>query len=662
MTAAGMAAPHRALLVGIDRYTAAREPANPAYPNLAGAVRDVHGMERLLGALALPPERIERLIAPLEGPLPPPSRLPTYDNLVAALERLAQVAQPGEQVLVFYSGHGGRIATVFPELKGDDGWDEALVPCNAGDPRARYLRDVELAYLVRRLVRRGIFLTLVLDCCHAGGGLRSPVDGAAAERQFYAVDHPAPGSLVAPRERLLASWRRHTAVEAPARSGWLPSPRGYVLLAACAEHERALEYAFDGERREGVLTRALLAALAPRRRISYGQLHEQVFATVHSVFVTQTPQLEGDEDRFVFEPLRDFRRRGVSVLRVDAATDQVLLHAGEAQGVRPGTRFEIGLTAAPAGGAPRPGMAVEVVRSGSSLSWAAARGGLPPDGVPAGTQAHRIALPQPLRVRLLGPAAQRAVVAAELAGPTAGFASVAVGPEGDCDLRLLSDGGGGVELRDAAGGRLANQGPPLSTGQPGWAAPLVERILHLARHHAVRALAAPPPGAPLSGKLQVRVRGPGGAVVFDAPELPAAAATGALDPGEELRFEIGNTARQPLYLTALHLRPDWSIVQVYPPPEQGRSGLPLDPGRWIRWVFQRHRLPGVEPGQEEVLLFATVGAAEFRWLELPALDPRLRTSSGRRVDGRRGLAPEAVADRGWTMWRLALGAGAPAAA
>jgi hypothetical protein len=647
-----MTAPDRVLLVGIDRYCPAREPGDSSYPCLAGAVRDVRGVERFLGDLAVSPERIERLVAPGAGPLPPAAHLPTYENLVAALERLWRRALPGEQVLVFYAGHGGRVTTSFPELKGDDGLDEALVPWNIGDPEARYLRDVELAYLVRRIVDRGVHLTLVLDCCHSGSALRRDGPGpAAAFRELGHVDlrPPAAVSLAGSREELLANWRRHCDQRASAPSGWLPSPRGYVLLAACEGHEKALEYAFDGEHREGVFSRALLDALEPRRRISYRELHEQVFAAVQAAFGAQTPQLEGDADRYLFESLRSSRRRGVAVLRVDCGAGRMLLQAGEAQGVRPGTRFEI----EPAG------LVVEVSRSGSSLSWASAIGDWPAGGLPPAAQAHLTALSRPAAVRLRGPAAATAAVAAALVRKTAGFA-VLSSPPAEADLVVACDSRGGLEIRDARGERLPNQGRPLRLDERLWAQQLRERLVHLARYRAVQSIAAPPAGALLSGKLRVRLCHGSAENPEDGPAaLASPAGELSVGPGESLRFELGNAGRQPLFLTILDLRPDWSVVQVYPGPELGRAGLPLEPGPPLSWTLHRHLFPDVEPGAEEIQVFATVGAAEFRWLELPPLDPLLDASSPQRpaaglTPPLRALEPEAAADRGWTMWRLKL--------
>jgi hypothetical protein len=60
----------------------------------------------------------------------------------------------GDRVYIHYSGHGGRTRTAFRDLKGEDGLDEGLVPYNiAHDPDARYVRDIEIAHLLKAMVQ-----------------------------------------------------------------------------------------------------------------------------------------------------------------------------------------------------------------------------------------------------------------------------------------------------------------------------------------------------------------------------------------------------------------------------------------------------------------------------------------------------------------------------
>src|SRR5829696_6450501 len=142
-----------ALLIGIDCYLTNRLPNGSSYPSLGGCVRDINHVEAFLKQkFQLPEERILKLTATDSGQLEPPEprdHWPTYENMVAAFKRLTTLAQPGDQVYIHYSGHGGRTPTIVPEIKGLKAHDETLVPTDIGNSEARYLRDIELAKLLQ---------------------------------------------------------------------------------------------------------------------------------------------------------------------------------------------------------------------------------------------------------------------------------------------------------------------------------------------------------------------------------------------------------------------------------------------------------------------------------------------------------------------------------
>ena len=112
------------------------------------------------------------------------------------------MANPSDGVYVHYSGHGGRTPTSIPKVKGVQALDESLVPIDIGDPKAQYLRDHELARLLKDMVEKGLNVTIVLDSCHSGGatrGVRSAVADVAVRGVDFIDRTPRPtASLVAP--------------------------------------------------------------------------------------------------------------------------------------------------------------------------------------------------------------------------------------------------------------------------------------------------------------------------------------------------------------------------------------------------------------------------------------------------------------------------------
>ena len=159
-----------ALLISANCYLPDHLPGGGTYRDLNGCVRDVDHVEAYLrNARHVPPEHITRLIS-TAGPGPcRPAQLPSYQHMFAAFKALAGMAQAGDQVYIHYAGHGGRTTAAFPEIKGAEGLDEALVPYDIGNSESRYLRDVELAALLQSIAGKGAFLTVALDSCHSGG-------------------------------------------------------------------------------------------------------------------------------------------------------------------------------------------------------------------------------------------------------------------------------------------------------------------------------------------------------------------------------------------------------------------------------------------------------------------------------------------------------------
>ena len=338
-----------ALLIGIDHYMPNLLLGKYSYPHLGGCVRDISHVEDFLkNKLGLPADRINKLTASLtdgDKPAEPPARWPTYKNIVAAFKKLTKEAKAGDQVYIHYSGHGGRASTAFPKLKGQTAQDEALVPTDIGNSEAQYVRDVEIAHLLKAMVDKNLIVTVVFDCCHSGGATRGR--GGARTRGIGIVDtRDLPTkSLVASEEELARTWETlsggKTRSLKPA-SGWLMEPQGYVLLAACRAQELAMEYPFDGEESNGALTYWLLDSLKQiGPGLTYKLLHDRIVAKIHSQFETQTPQLQGEGNRLVFGSEQVKPQHGVTVMQYDSRKKTVLLNAGQAHGVRKGAQFAV---------------------------------------------------------------------------------------------------------------------------------------------------------------------------------------------------------------------------------------------------------------------------------------------------------------------------------
>ena len=634
-----------ALLIGIDYYL-----PNRLYKSTKGCVRDITLVENLLKKqMGVSEEFIWKLTSSNpnnDQPLELTEHLPTYENIVAAFQQLTEIAVSGDQVYIHYSGQGGRTKTIFPELKGESGLDEALVPMDIGDFEERYLRDVELETILRRMVGKGLIVTVVLDSCHSGGMVR----GDADVRGVDAIDTAARSteSLVASREELVANWL--TTANEGKGSDWLPVTRDYVLLAACLPNEYAYEYAFNRETKErnGALTYWLVDSLIMMpSATTYKQLYERILAKVHSQFPQQTPQLYGEGERTVFGRDRistqDFGRDRISiqdtvtVMQVDEKQKQVTLNAGRAQGLSSGTQFAIYPLITTNFSNKQLRLAIIEVTYVEASSAVArvlekADGGIGVKGqIEQGAPAVILSAPVDLvrRVRLfdrkkLGDAENelptqelvnqqkdaldkvRQALAEngwviEVQGEEESHYQVAIGRQGEYEICI--------------GMPIKNLNPPLLIGDPEAPKEVVKRLVHLAKYQAVQELDNP--ASELNDYLEF--------VLLDQNKQPLPDQSNiTLKQGTPVFLRVKNNFSQALNVAVLDLEPTWAISQI---PLRGIDApfYQLAPQETVnlKLRFQVPESKGYERAKEALKLFATRGPADFRWLRLPSLDRKI---------------------------------------
>ena len=659
---AGTSTDRYALLIGIDCYLPGQLPGGIYYPNLGGCVRDIAHVEDFLKRrLKLAESHILKLSASYAGapsPSEPRDRWPTYENMVAAFRQLTETARAGDHVYVHYSGHGGRAKTLAPSQKGSDGVDEALVPTDIHSSEARYLRDIELAVIFRRMVRKGIRLGVVLDSCHSGGAVRGV--GNVAVRGIGRVDtSPRPeASLVATPHELAQTWNELTKSgtrNVSLGSGWLPEPEGYVLLAACRPTESAYEYAFSGNERNGALTYWLLDSVG---KLGLGQstktLHERILAKVHSQFEQQTPQVqgEGQDSLFGVDVSAVSATATATVLEVDSTNSRVrLTSAGQAFGNRKGAQFAIYPYGTTDFALPSNRQAIAAITEvGATDSWATITARLRDEPIQQGAPALLVdqgslklsskiglARRQDLPTAIGQDAALAAIEKAMSDNPW-----VTLKTETDADTleyQIAVNEKWEYEIWDPAGQLIPNLRPAIGIDAPNAPATVVSRLEHLAKYNAVKQLENHDPQSPLARKLTVELVGyqadytPG-----DRPEPQAFQAPGntpVMPTGQWAFLRIRNDANQPLNVTVLDLQPDWGISQVFPA-RQGDWFVQLEPGR-EQLLSLRATLPaGYVEGLDVLKVFATVGAANFGRLELPAIDQPATRGAAKRTSATQG--------------------------
>jgi hypothetical protein len=287
----------RALIVGIDKYTAPGESFSDEsessggahasasskihrdrrFFDLDGAVNDAELMNHLLqdrfgfaaaDILFLKNEQASR------------ARI-----LHEFQAHLIDAASPGDLSLFYYAGHGSQVRNLASDEA--DQLDETLVPSDseAGSPD---IRDKEMARLYRTALNKHVLLTVVLDSCHSGGMSRGGWNRAGKTRNLP----PSPTPIHDPPDR------------DPATGKPLPDPTslGMLFLAAAREDQPAGETSVTmrdtgGAPREvahGAFTAALAQVLqSPAANQSVEQICSRVQAMLASQGTMQVPICAG---------------------------------------------------------------------------------------------------------------------------------------------------------------------------------------------------------------------------------------------------------------------------------------------------------------------------------------------------------------------------------
>ena len=644
------------LLIGIDYYT-----PNKWYKSLRGAVRDIHLVDTVLQqTLKSRLKRVHRLLSPNpEEPNPLVAQEvqePTYKNIVNAFKTITDEAQRGELVYIHYSGHGGQATTIYPELKhGVDQNDEGIVPADIGDQEGRYLRDVEITTLLKRMTDKGLIVTVVLDSCHSGGATRGDAQIRSSELGVDSTPRAAE-SLVAPREELLRNWQALNQGRGVGVAG-LPQARDYVLLAACRSNEYAYEYPVNGSDRHGALTYwmvdTLTSSATKGQPLTYKLLHDRINAQIQSKFPQQLPMLLGESDRLVFGNDRWSTPYTVQVIKTQPA---ITLNAGMAQGLSKGTQFSIyPLSTTDFTGKTKQVAIVEItnVEGGSSSARVLQpeEGGITVNGtIEPGAPAIMVAAPVDLiqRVRLVvdkavgdaehqlpPPLIDRQAAALEAVRQAlAGNGWVVEMQPGEADRYQVAVGRSG-EYEICTQSVIANLRPPLSIDDPEVAATVVQRLVHLAKYQAVQSLDNP--GSKLAQALEVELLTED-EQPFSEPGNPT------INTGDIVCLRVRNKGNQPLKVAVLDLEPTWAISQI---PLDGLEAaffnLPRSAVQDIKLSLVLPEDRQYKEARETLKVFAIQnGLADFRWLTLPPLDEHFTSKGTSLNEGLKKMIDEPV--------------------
>jgi hypothetical protein len=266
----------KALLIG-NNYPDTEHP-------LRGCVNDVVAInEILVNNLGFDDPKLIRMLT---------DKSATTDNILERLNWLIQDAVAGDVLYFHYSGHGAQLCDLdYNTLAEPDGLDEIIVPYDI-NWRDKLIKDKDLKRIFSKLPI-GVNLTVTLDCCHSGDGLRGdfqpPVElmGAIRSRSITApvdIANRAYGLNLEPKEKTLVSNTDQIG----------------LLIAGCKSYQTSADAWMSSDNKYyGALTHTMIMILKSHNyQISYQDLVLEVSARLLQDGYHQQPELNGNSELF----------------------------------------------------------------------------------------------------------------------------------------------------------------------------------------------------------------------------------------------------------------------------------------------------------------------------------------------------------------------------
>lgn len=269
----------RAVLIGINKY---QIPGS----DLSGCVSDVKNLTGVLTTYYGFADKDITTLTDLQA---------TKKAMQAAMQKLIKSGKKGDVLLLHYSGHGSNV----PDDNGDeaDHRDEILCPTDLdwNDP----LRDDWLRNTLNKL-RKGVSLTVIMDCCHSGTITRAIIPPDAPRKERFL---PCPLDLMAVESgRKLRGTVRGQLGKAPRgrkrKSDIVNAEVHEMLMTGCRDTQTSAD-AYIGGSYNGALTYYLVESIKEAGgQLTYRELHQRTSAKLKQNDFEQIPQLEGQRTNF----------------------------------------------------------------------------------------------------------------------------------------------------------------------------------------------------------------------------------------------------------------------------------------------------------------------------------------------------------------------------
>lgn len=311
---------------------------------LSGPRNDVVLLYRTLIQLGLKRDDISVLADALpraeDLTMPTSDGVPMASNIRNHLADLERRAAPGRNILIYFAGHGSRMAD-GPDGDETDGFDEVYVPLDGrlgdgGVGWANVIVDDELGASIDRMVARGALVWLVADTCFSGTFSRNTSHQEGETARFIA----APTALG--RSPMGVTGPSSSATERPdppAANGG-----GFVGFYAAGADEMAVEKpmppgaAFEERTIHGTFTWSLVRALKGGGLSTFDDLARRIRAYQwRAAEGISTPTFDGNLSRS--HPL--LRTAQPTAYAIGSSGGSLTVEAGLIDGIANGSTFSI---------------------------------------------------------------------------------------------------------------------------------------------------------------------------------------------------------------------------------------------------------------------------------------------------------------------------------
>lgn len=221
----------------------------------------------------------------------------TTQNILERLEWLVDGAQPGDVLYFHYSGHGCQIPHMnYHSMEEPDGLDECIVPIDM-DWRTKIIKDDDFKRIFDK-VPNGVNLTVTLDCCHSGDGLRDFLPPIELRDDILGPTRTR--AIVAPVDIMNRAYGLE--LQPKPRSAQLKDiqEQSGLLISGCRSYQTSADaWIQQANKFYGALTYTMVQILKQSNfNMSYKDLVCNLNGILSNAGFTQEPELNGKAELF----------------------------------------------------------------------------------------------------------------------------------------------------------------------------------------------------------------------------------------------------------------------------------------------------------------------------------------------------------------------------